>query len=280
MLSVSFLPPLVSLSPSLPASLLAGLNHRHVCPLCASVQASSHGDGASRADISPQASDVHDASTDLSLTPQSTDIIKVGHIPASRLFIAMYGMSRISMQAISRLEVEREGDVHLLSCLLSVIYDSFSLAAGFFFFRPFHLVGVLLWHHLVLSGCCHREGPHQHYSPHSFPSQGSPFFPTHPASNDTPQITRVHMLRRIQYTSKKQNRRSSMKKVHTNGKPQHPPRWKIESRSFCPRKLTDKRSEKLNENVPILGGGVGNVWFSNKHMQIKPTPGSLNKTWA
>ncbi|KAI9543925.1 hypothetical protein NQZ68_004973 [Dissostichus eleginoides] len=111
-----------------------------VCFACG--DASSHGDGASRADISPQASDGHDASTDLSLTPQSTDIIKVGHIPAPRLLIAMY-------------------------------------------------VGILLWYHLVLSGCFHREGLHQHYSPHSFPSQGSHFFPTHPASNDTPQITRV-----------------------------------------------------------------------------------------
>ncbi|KAI4802379.1 hypothetical protein KUCAC02_020220, partial [Chaenocephalus aceratus] len=66
------------------------------CVLCLWRHASSHGDGASRADISPQASDVHDASTDLSLTPQSTDIIKVGHIPASRLFIAMYERDRIS----------------------------------------------------------------------------------------------------------------------------------------------------------------------------------------
>lgn len=85
--------PFLSLSLSLPACLppsLRGLNHPrfclpcHVCPLRTSVQASSHGDGASRADISPQASDVHDASTDLSLTPQSTDIIKVGHIPAPK----------------------------------------------------------------------------------------------------------------------------------------------------------------------------------------------------
>ncbi|KAK1888638.1 Piwi-like protein 2, partial [Dissostichus eleginoides] len=48
------------------------------------LHASSHGDGASRADISPQASDGHDASTDLSLTPQSTDIIKPAEQAAGR----------------------------------------------------------------------------------------------------------------------------------------------------------------------------------------------------
>lgn len=30
-----------------------------------------------------------------------------------------------------------------------------------------------------------------------------------------------------------------MQKARTNEKPQHPPRWKIESWSFCSRKLTD-----------------------------------------
>lgn len=104
------------------------------------------------------------------------------------LLIVKYGMSHIFIHAISRFEGERDkGVLHL--CLLSKTYSSWLQS-----FRPFHVVGILPSPHLALSGCCRRDGPHQHYSLQSIPSQGSHCFLAHSASNDTPQITRAHML--------------------------------------------------------------------------------------
>lgn len=40
-------------------------------------------------------------------------------------------------------------------------------------FRPFHVVRIPPSPHLVFFGCCRLEGPHQHYSLQSCPSQGS-----------------------------------------------------------------------------------------------------------
>lgn len=247
-----------------PASILtAGLNHPrfclpcHVWPPWTSVQASSHGDGTSRADISPQRygplMSMTSALTCLSFLRALTSSEWDRFLPWG-LLTAKYGMRNILLHAVSRLKRgRRQGSLTSLSfpfCLLSKTYSSWLQI-----FRPFHVVSYpavsslgIIWQ---------REGPHQDYSLQSFPSQGSRCFLTYLASNGTPRIRRAHVLiaHMGTYTSKQQNLHSWCKSAH-KWKPQHPPWWKIESWSFCSRKLTDKPSEKWNQNVPILGS----VW--------------------
>lgn len=262
---------------SLPASILtAGLNHPrfclpchvwpplHVCPGLITRRWRELGWHLATA---LRASDVHDASTDLSLTPQSTDIIKVGHISAPGAINCQVWHEPHHPCHFQIRRGRRQGSFTSLSYFLFFPLSK-TYCSLLQIFRPFHVVCILPSPHLVLSGCCRREGPHQHYFLQSFPSQGSHCLPTHSPSNDTPWITLTHMLT---YTWKQQNLHPWCKSAH-KCKAQHPPWWKIESWSFCLRKLTDKPSEKWNQNVPILGSvwaWAVALWFYNKHMQIK-----------
>lgn len=135
-----------------------------------------------------------------------------------RLLIAKYGMSHIFIHAISRFEEEGdEGVLHLclflFFCLLSKTYSRWLQV-----FRPFHVLRILLSPHLVLSGCCRREDHISTILFTAFPHRGATSSPTHSASNDTPQITRTHMLTCAHTLP---NGRTSIldAKVHTNESP-------------------------------------------------------------
>lgn len=91
------------------------------------------------------------------------------------LLIAKYGMS---IHVIFRLKDERDMRIFMSSSF-------FFFSSPFLFllsktctnwlqiFRPFHVVRIPPSPHLVFFGCCRLEGPHQHYSVQSCPSQES-----------------------------------------------------------------------------------------------------------
>ena len=113
------------------------------------------------------------------------------------LLIAKYGMSQIFIHAISQLEVEGDKGVLHLCLFLFFFVLSKPYSSWLQIFRLFHVVHILLSPHLVFSRCCQEDGPHQHYSLQSFPSQGSHCFPTYPRfKRHTSDHTRAyaHML--------------------------------------------------------------------------------------
>lgn len=100
---------------------------------------------------------------------------KLRHVSAPGLLIAKYGMS---IHVIFRLKDERDMRIFMSSSF-------FFFSSPFLFllsktctnwlqiFRPFHVVRIPPSPHLVFFGCCRLEGPHQHYSLQSCPSQES-----------------------------------------------------------------------------------------------------------
>lgn len=109
------------------------------------------------------------------------------------LLIAKYGMSHFHP---CHFMIRGMTQGTFISSFLCVFYQRHT-PAGCGFSGLFIYSRLLPSPHLVFSGCCGREGLHQHYSLQSFPlARELPFpFPAcAPASNDTPRITRAHML--------------------------------------------------------------------------------------
>lgn len=114
---------------------------------------------------------------------QTTDIIKIGHISASGVInrqVRYEPFSSVTFSDLKKKEKKgRHDNFYIFVFFLSFFFFFLSktYSSWLQIFRPFHVVRIPLSSHLVVSGCCRIEGPHQQYCLQSYPLTREPTLP-------------------------------------------------------------------------------------------------------